>query len=244
MIEQVKVVHEGLSYETQRPISEFKDFDWSKASKMDAVHFARAAGFKETGMSVNEIGLLYDLLDLKKPRYTVELGRNYGCSTRIFLQNVIRNGGIFESWDLKHWDGFIEGMRENGYNFGESQEPEGVCYGPMTVGGKEYDVRLRVANSMKTNIISPLEGDDRFVDFLLIDTEHGIENALGEYMRWRNYLRSGAYIAFHDSTLPGVRRSIDLVQEIEDSTCGDRIAQEINNEQVDGFGLTVLKWKG
>src|SRR5690348_15240231 len=99
-METIKIPHANLSYD-QVDISNFKDFDWSKATKAQSVSFARASGFKETGMSVGEVALLYDLLEEKKPNKIVELGRNYGTSTRIFLQHVVRHGGLLESWDLK-----------------------------------------------------------------------------------------------------------------------------------------------
>ena len=235
-METILAPHHDLSYE-QRHISEFKDFDWSKATKWDAVSFARASGFKETGMSANEVALLFDLLEAKKPKPIVELGRNYGTSTRLFLQHVIRHGGYLESWDLKHWDGFLEIMDANGYPF--------FCfYGNEYVDIKSGaphspKIRIKVAHSIKTAI-----PEDFKVDFLLIDTEHAMENAVSEYLRWREYLNSGALIAFHDSTLLAVSRSIEIILEIEDKCRPGRIDKIHKNEREDGFGICVLEWKG
>lgn len=253
-METILIPHAELSYEDNRPIENYKNFDWSKGTKADANLFARATGFKETGMSVNEIALLYDMLEKKGACNIVELGRNYGCSTRLFIQHVIRHGGSLQSWDLKHWDGFIEKMRENGYNFGEFKEnhagTDEITYGPLHVqsgiNALRCNVQLKVADSMKTPIVSPKENDDRFVDFLLVDTEHGLEHALGEYMRWRNYLCAGAMVAFHDSTLPGPKRAIEIIKEVEEmaSPGAGRLVREYVNERVDGYGVQVLEWKG
>ncbi len=243
-MELIKAPHAELPYE-QKHISNFKNHDWKNPktalqAKEDAVLFARASGFKETGMSVNEVALMYDLLELKRPRVIVELGRNYGCSTRLFMQHVIRHGGYLQSWDLKHWPGFIETMGENGYEF--SEFPNGN-YGLIS---KEPDasIEIKIAHSIKTPICSTNPGDDRFVDFLLIDTEHGLENALGEYMRWREYLRSGCIIAFHDSELPAVKRAIDICIEVEGVGGRERLVRRYDNERIDGFGVTLLEWGG
>ena len=229
-IQRVVFPHPGISYE-QTPIASYKNFDWKAlGNNMDAVHFARASGFKETGMSVNEVALLYSCLEQMGRGYIVELGRNYGTSTRLFIQHVIRYGGSLESWDLKNWPGYLETMKENGYDHrGKS----------LVVGGESYDVWLREGvHSIKT----PINREDRFVDFLLIDTEHGLEDALGEYMRWRQYLKSGAFVAFHDACLPAVARAIDIAKEVELHFDG-RIAQEFVNERIDGFGVHVFRWK-
>lgn len=221
-----------LPYE-QRHISEFKGFDWSKGTKADAVSFARASGFKETGMSVNEVALMYDLLEAKKPRTIVELGRNYGCSTRLFTQNVERNGGTIESWDLKHWPGFLEIMAENGYE----SSPIANYPGDFFLHKKAH---IRVAHSIKTPVGHDIE--QYGVDFLLIDTEHGIENLLPEYCRWREYLNAGAMIAFHDSTLPKVHRGIEMCVEMEQTDRPGRIKCLHELERHDGFGITVMEW--
>ena len=242
--ELILVPHHELSYDEsdRRDVFSFTVEEIKKFTKAQAVFYARATGLLETGMSPNEIALMYDLLEKKKACRIVELGRNFACSTRLFVQHVLRHGGSFQSWDLKHWDRVKESFETQGFGIKQAQK------GPSWVSPEDYALfdgerkiaDIRVADSIKTHI----EDESRWVDFLLIDTEHGIENALGEYMRWRQYLNAGAYIAFHDSTLPGVLRSIELVKEIELATCGERIIREWQNERVEGFGVTVLEWKG
>ena len=234
--ELILVPHHELSYdEAARPdINSFTIDQIRKLDKQGAVHYARAVGLKETGMSPNEIGLMYDLLEKKGECRIVELGRNFGTSTRLFIQHVIRHGGYFESWDLKHWGN----LQETFINQGFKVQPSGPDY-ILEIENKVI-AYIRIADSIKTHI----RDESRWVDFLLIDTEHGIENALGEYMRWRQYLNAGALVAFHDSTLPGVARSIELIKEIELATCGERLIREWQNARVDGFGVAVLEWKG
>ena len=229
VIEKVVFKSPNFNHTDRRHISYFKGFDWLNASKEDAVHFARATGFKETGMSLNEVALLCECLELKKPKSIVELGRNYGTSTRLFVQHVIRHGGIVESWDWKHWPGFIEIMTENGYPLNSDASTD------LPNGAAVY---LKTADSIK----SPIHPEFT-VDFLLIDTEHSIEDALGEYMRWRRYLQGGAMIAFHDSSLSQVARAIEIVKEVEGWGGRDRIWREWVNEHIDGFGVHILELK-
>ena len=244
MPELIVVPHHELSYdETLRrdvrsyTLAEIRGFD-----KQAANFYARATGLQETGMSVNEIALLYDLLEKKGKCNIVELGRNFGTSTRLFLQHVLRHGGWFESWDLKHWGNLEDTFAAQGFVVNRMQhaKTDDYDYGLSVPGAKENLAAIRVANSVMTDI----EDKSRWVDFLLIDTEHGIENALGEYMRWRNYMNSGSFVAFHDSSLPGVMRAIEIIKETEASTCGNRLVREWKNEREDGFGVAVLEWLG
>lgn len=234
-METIKVPSPQMTYE-RKYIDYFKGFDWSKATKEDSVQFAQAFGFPETGMSVNEIALIYDVLEAKKPRVIVEIGRNYGCSTRIFLQYLIRHpevGAYLESWDLKHWPGFIEKMNENGYKL----EADVV-----TKIGQTGSVFLRTAHSLKAPVTDII--DKEGWNFLLIDSEHGIQHPLSEWMRFREYLRGGSIVAFHDSTLSGVKRAIEIIKEVEASEFGDRFQYEYINEHIDGFGVCCLELKG
>jgi cephalosporin hydroxylase len=230
-METITAPHHDLSYDegTRRDVNSFTVDEIRGFDKQTAVQYARASGLQETGMSVNEVALLYDLLEQKGPCNIVELGRNYGCSTRIFIQHVIRHGGYFESWDLKHWGNLKESFSNQGFKVRDD--------------GEDYwltdSMRIRVANSMKTAIL-----EDFTVGFLLVDTEHSTANCLYEYGRWRNYLTSGSMVAFHDSTLSGVSKAIDIIKEVEFAEVGDRICKEYVNEREDGFGIKIIQWKG
>lgn len=237
--ELIMVPHHELSYDDKdlRDISTFTVEEMKTFDKATAVAYARAGGLQETGMSQNEVGLMFDLLEQKGVCNIVELGRNFGCSTRMLIQHVVRHPGAFlDSWDLKHWGNLEETFKNQGFDVRRSEE-----------WGDDYKIfledrhiaNIRVADSQKTHILN----DSRWVDFLLIDTEHGLENALGEYMRWRNYLKSGSITCFHDSELPAVARAIELCIEVEETFDG-RIAKQYRNQRIEGFGLEALEWKG
>lgn len=238
-METILVPHHDLSYNEadRRHVDSFTVEEIRKFDKQTAVHYARAVGLKETGMSVNEVGLLYDMLEKKGPCSILELGRNYACSTRLFLQHVVRHGGTFQSWDLKHWGNVEESFKNQGFSIARQTADDNYSI---------HDGNKKVADIMiKNSRYSPITPEERWIDFLLIDTEHGIEDALGEYMRFRHYLRSGAMVAFHDSTLPGVVRAIEVAKEVEEMTCpgAGRICREYKNERVDGYGIQILEWK-
>lgn len=249
--EVIAIPHHELSYDdaNRKDCLDWKVEDFAGFSKQDAVDYARTAGFKETGMSPNEVGLIYDLLLRKRPRHIVELGRNFGVSTRIFLWYCVTFGGYLESWDIKHWGESPKSLREvleaNGFTTKDDNilhDPSEGIYEPTSgyyVFWKGQEIgHMKIANSMKTPIHY-----DRKVDFLLIDTEHGLENALGEYMRWRMYMNGGGVAAFHDSELPAVHRAIEIAIEVESDFDG-RIQRHWVNERKDGFGIEALEWKG
>jgi hypothetical protein len=65
-------------------------------------------------------------------------------------------------------------------------------------------------------------GDSMTCDFhdklnvLYIDSEHGVDDALGEYMRYRRFLSDEAIVGFHDSSSCwGVREAIDIIKKID-----------------------------
>lgn len=242
--ELILVPHHELSYapEDLRNVNSYTIDEIRTFNKQAACHYARAGGLPETGMSPNEVGLIYDLLEKKQPKAIVELGRNFGCSTRILLQYVVRHPGSFlHSWDLKQWGNLEESFRNQGFQINQMHHAlsENFDYTLAITSTGQTIANMRVADSMTTDI----ENKTRWVDFLLIDTEHGLENALGEYMRWRPYLKSGSVIAFHDSELPAVARAIELAIEVEQDFDG-RLAKQYRNERIEGFGIEMLEWKG
>jgi hypothetical protein len=210
----------------------FNNFNWKSGTKDDAVLFALATGYPEMGMSNNEVSLLYDCLEKCHPKHIVELGRRYGTSNRMFLQYVLRNGGTLESWDNDQHGILPESYLGMELPFVQ-QGNDWICQ-----PNPETKIWLRVAESQR----SPVVPTCRFVDFLLIDTLHDIEHALGEYMRWRNYLNSGAMIAFHDSNYPPVNRSIEIAKEVEAQAEKVTYVKEYVNSESDGYGLKVLEW--
>ena len=54
------------------------------------------------------------------------------------------------------------------------------------------------------------------IDFLFIDSEHAIGDALGEYVKFRPHFSPKAIIGFHDSvTCFGVRTAIDIITRMD-----------------------------
>lgn len=247
--ERILVPFRDIPYD-QPHLSTFNGFDWKANGNIkDAVQFARCSGLRETGMSVQECALLYECLEQKPGGYLVELGRNYGTSLRLFIQHVIRHGGTVESWDWDSYQVMLDAMEANGYAMKGGAGPvgevnnrgyrEGVLSSELHVNGIVYpNFFIRVGHTQMT----PITRTDRFIDFLIIDTEHSLADALGEYMRFRNYLKSGAFVAFHDSNLPAVARAVQLVKEVE-AIYGDRLLKEYVLDRQDGFGVHVYQWK-
>lgn len=211
----------------------FADRDLRLLSREDSIRFARASGFREVGMSAAEVGILYDRLEAMGSGTIVELGRDYGTSTRLFTQHILKYGGRLDSIDLKHSPGVRESFMSIGFKVSSDLSGDYNLLGYVT--GEALNITIRRQHSQKMDI-----GEvDPFVDFLLIDTEHATWDALGEYARWRMYLRSRAHVAFHDSSLPNVKKAIDIVRELD----AERIAEEWVQERPDGFGVYIMRWK-
>lgn len=85
-----------------------------------------------------------------------------------------------------------------------------------------YDAPVDVMDSFLENTdpfrdrIDPLRGTsvgvartwDRPIDLLFIDGDHSYEGCSADIATWLPFLRWDGSIAFHDSTVPGVRRAI------------------------------------
>jgi predicted O-methyltransferase YrrM len=201
-------------------------FDLEQIKKFDkdrAVAYACAKGFIDSGMNACEVAFIYDFLEVKGACNIVELGRNFGCSTRMFIQHVVRNGGYFESWDLKHWGNLNGTFMNQGFRL-NGQEDD--------IHFADYPIKLKVANSLS----NPIE-EGRWIDFLLIDTEHGVDNAFGEFVRWLEHLKDNAFVVFHDATLSGVAKSLEMIEE----SYADQILNWYELEHTGGYGITLLE---
>lgn len=184
------------------PMEQFAGQDpngWGKVQSIqfarqnfDAEHIVNNERFGGCGLNEVEAAALYDVLELMGTGTIVELGRSFGCSTRVFYQHVARHAGSLHSYDLVLFESLMDRHRKTGF--------------PLD---GHVNVQIQVGDSMK------VQWDEGWpIDFLFIDTEHSLADALGEYMRWRVYLSPGAFIAFHDSNLPPVARAIEIVKEV------------------------------
>jgi cephalosporin hydroxylase len=58
--------------------------------------------------------------------------------------------------------------------------------------------------------------EDRWIDVLLIDTEHTYDQVTGELELWWPRVRVGGYVLAHDTeTFPGVRAAIEDWLQVE-----------------------------
>ena len=186
------------------------------ADRDTILRFCKAnKSYKEPGVSYDELLALYAGFNDKgqKAWTIVETGMCYGVTTRFFMTRVMRNGGKLITIELKPKEQFIDDM--------------------IKMGLWEYNT-FTPGDTMKINW-DPNEK----IDFLFIDSEHALSDALGEYMRYRVHLRDKAYVGFHDSDLCyGVKRAIEIVQEM------DKLELVAESSGCLGAGLKVFKLHG
>ena len=112
----------------------------------------------------------------------------FGVTTRYFVIKKLRDGGEHYSCEIKIRDKFKEAMESLGL----------------------WDKVNVLGDSMFCDW-------DKKIDFLFIDSEHGLSDALGEYMRYRRFLSDQAIVGFHDTDICwGVNKAIEVIQQIDD----------------------------
>lgn len=164
----------------------YKGTDWKNMSVPEWFHFAKAnAIFREPGISYEELLAMYDaLMTFKRPIEILETGQCLGTTTRFFTIYTLKYGGNHTSCEIKRRDLFVKAMKDLGLE----------------------DKFTTLGDSMKTPWDKP-------IDLLFIDSEHCITDALGEYMRFRVFLKQNGVVGFHDTdTCYGVRRAIDIIK--------------------------------
>lgn len=157
-----------------------------KLEDLDVLKFCKAnKSFKEPGISWDELYALYEAIKVfgNRPIVTFETGMCFGTTTRFFALRNKKFGRKHYSCEIKIREPFKEAM--------------------IKLGLWEYVTVL--GDSMLTPF------DDK-IDFLYIDSEHGVVDALGEYMRFRRYLKDEAVVGFHDTdSCWGVREAIGII---------------------------------
>jgi predicted O-methyltransferase YrrM len=97
-----------------------------------------------------------------------------------------------------------------------------TCVDTWVNDAMPYDQRVDVMDQFLANTaayrdrIEPLRGTsvdvaatwDRPIDLLFIDGDHPYAGCAADVRAWLPFLRWGGWIAFHDSTTPGVRQAI------------------------------------
>lgn len=173
--------------------SDFKGRDLKELTDLEWFQFAKANKvFAEPGISAEELDAIHTALEKvigPNPATIVETGMCYGTTTRYFLVRNLKYGGTLTNYELFTRPKFKEAMEELGL----------------------WDNIIRKGHSMLDTY------DEKPIDILWIDSEHALQDALGEYMRFRLFLRQGAIVGFHDSDCcAGVEKAIEMVQEVDE----------------------------
>lgn len=174
-----------------RKLTDFKGKDLGKLTLEERVEFSKTSDIPEPGMSVPELLALQKGLEAVNGTIcSLETGFCYGTSTRFILSWVAKVGGEHNTIEC-----LIRPLAKKLF------EETGIW------DHKQW--KLHVAD---TRLILW----NKKINFLLIDSEHALSDALGEYMKFRNYMDAGSIVAFHDTECCyGVRRALDMIKEVD-----------------------------
>jgi predicted O-methyltransferase YrrM len=126
------------------------------------------------------------IVDVLRPRVTVELGTHYGYSCFAFAEAAKRLGlettiSAVDTWEGDDFAGhYGEEVYEYVKGVAETDYPESV----QLVRGLFSQTRARF--------------EDASIDLLHIDGRHGYDDVLGDYTDWLSGVRDGGVILFHD----------------------------------------------
>ena len=192
-------------------VLDFKDFDWKNATNEDIIRFAKTTDFPEGGIQMSECWALIKALESTggRPLTIFETGMCYGCTTRIFIAWTLKYGGSVYSAELNLRPLFQQKMEEAGY----------------------WQYVHPMGNSRHVNW-----DKDTPIDFLFIDSEHALEDALGEYMKFRIYVPDNGTVGFHDySNCPGVKMAVDIASFV------DQLQEVSSCVNAGTYGLVLYK---
>lgn len=180
---------DDLSYE----VKDFVGRDLTTLNELELFQFCKAnKRYREPGISAEELYALHQACELYGHRTAkiVETGMCYGVTTRYFAVRNLRYGGKHVNYELT-----IRPM------FKEDMELIGL-----------WDRIDKRGHSMKDHI-EPNE----VINILWIDSEHALQDALGEYMRFRVFLNENSIIGFHDTDMcAGVKKALEMIQEVDE----------------------------
>jgi len=177
-------------------IAEFKGEDFKNMELNRWLYFAKAnKSFHEPGISYDELKALHKACEFalrsnnEAPLIMVETGMCFGTTTRYFVIRALKYGGEVHSYETQVREPFKKAMEELGL--------------------------WKYVNVHGHSIRDPWIGKP--INLLLIDSEHALEDALGEYMKFRVWLTAEAVVGFHDTDIcPGVKRAIEIIQEVDE----------------------------
>lgn len=170
---------------------DFKDFDWKNATNEDIVRFGKTTDFGEPGISLSECWTLVKALESTggRPLTIFETGMCYGTTTRIFIAWTLKYGGSVHSAEIHVRPLFKQKMEEAGY--------------------WQYVNPMGDSRHLNWDRNKP-------IDFLFIDSEHALEDALGEYMYLKKYVPVNGVVGFHDyNCCPGVKFAVNIISFID-----------------------------
>jgi hypothetical protein len=203
-------------------VRDFTNIDWKNEPIERIIEFSQAEDkypeglHWETGIAPKEAKCLWDGLNwwkernLEKKIRILELGSGFFTAGRIFAVWKIINGGEYFTCDTLRRAEVIETLD--------------------SIGLWQH--------------INFIQGDsqkifwNKEINFLFIDSEHSLVDALGEYLKYRLWLPVGSIIAFHDVALEPIKKTIEIAQSID-------MLEPIFEHIGTGFGITVfhLKWR-
>jgi hypothetical protein len=188
------------------------DKDLRSLTLEERIAFSKTTDFPEPGVSELELKAIQVSLDYfgKLPIRILETGMCFGTTTRFFLTHILKYGGELHTVEFQIREPFEQKMNEMG------------LWNKIIVHNE--DTRDMYWNP------------SHLIDFLFIDSEHAISDALGEYMRFRHFLNGNAIVGFHDSMCCwGVRRAIEMIHEI------DVLEEVSSNRNVADAGVIMFK---
>ena len=163
------------------PIETYKDVDWSTAGDQKFVEIA--FGRSEVGgIYGNEALLLAKAYQELNPKFTVEIGRMNGISTRLLAALCRGNGGKMVSFD---------GLSAVGVHL------------KLQLMNLEKNVEL--VEGWVPWITPDFSWD---IDFLFIDGDHTYMSILVDYHYFNYFVKKGGYIAFHDMNMKESQQAV------------------------------------
>jgi len=199
------VVVDGVEItEPNNRVLDYSGTDWKSMNITDWIQFCKAnTEFREPGITYDELRALHEACELlgQRPLRIVETGMCFGTTTRYFAIRTVKYGGDLHVYEINVRPMFKEYMQGMGL----------------------WD-HINVHGHSITD-----EYDGKKIDLLWIDSEHALQDALCEYVRFRPYFYENTLIGFHDSDIcAGVAMAINMVQEMDEleqvAYSGDRLS--------------------
>jgi len=199
------VVIDGVEIiEPNKSVLSYAGTDWKAMNITDWIQFCKAnQEFREPGITYDELRALHEACELlgQRPLRIVETGMCFGTTTRYFAVRAVKYGGDVHAYEINVRPMFREYMQALG------------LWDYITLHGHSITD----------------EYDGGKIDLLWIDSEHALQDALCEYIRFRPYFYENTLIGFHDSDIcAGVAVAINIIQEMDEleqvAYSGDRLS--------------------